>query len=53
MTIKNTSKEPLQNLTCPICGETMKVNIYSYANKEYDKIDYKCEVCGHKCCKLI
>ncbi len=50
---KNKQKEKSKPIICPICGETMKENPYAYDNRQYDKIAYKCDSCGHKCSKLV
>lgn len=42
-----------EDLFCPICGEILKEYPYAYDNKQYGKVYYKCDVCGHKEVKII
>ena len=42
-----------EEFICPICGEIMEEYPYAYDNTQYDKIYYKCDLCGHKEVKTV
>ena len=45
--------ENKNEIICPICGEIMNEYPYAYDNHQYEKLYFKCDVCGHKEVKII
>lgn len=37
-----------KHLICPICGEKMNLYLFDYNTNRDERLDYKCDNCGHK-----
>lgn len=47
------SKIKPSKLICPICEDIMKECDYIYDTLKDEKVNYKCDNCGHKTTKIL